>query len=192
MTKVFIGGSRRVSRLNAEVRQRLDNIVAKRLPIVIGDAKGADRAVQQYLFSKAYPDVEVFCVGGYCRNNVGNWPSRMVATGKSEKNFQFYSTKDRAMAREASVGLMIWDGQSTGTLLNVLRLLRQNKKVVVFEVPKHRCWVLKGELQWKDFVLSRDTELIRRVEREAALEDSESQRSMLLAWLTEPGAAKGK
>jgi hypothetical protein len=89
MKKVFIGGSRRISRLNAEVRQRLDNIIAKRFPIVIGDANGADRAVQQYLLSKGYADVEVFCVGGYCRNNLGNWPSRKVAAETSERNFQF-------------------------------------------------------------------------------------------------------
>jgi hypothetical protein len=192
MKKVFIGGSRRVSRLNAEVRQRLDNIIAKRFPIVIGDANGADRAVQQYLLGKEYADVEVFCVGGYCRNNVGNWPSRKVAAETSEKNFQFYATKDRTMAREASVGLMIWDGQSVGTLLNVLRLLRQNKKVVVYEVPGNRFWELKSESHWKDFVLCRDAELRRRVEREAALEDSDSQRSMLLRPLTEPVTAKGK
>ncbi len=192
MTKVFIGGSRRVSHLNADVRQRLDNIIAKRFPIVIGDANGADKAVQQYLHSKQYPDVEVFCVGGYCRNNVGNWPSRTVATETSEKNFQFYTTKDRTMAREASIGLMIWDGRSAGTLLNVLRLLRQNKKVVVFEVPGHRFWELKSESRWKDFVLSRDAELRRRVEREAALEHSDSQPSMLLGPPTEPLRAKGK
>jgi hypothetical protein len=40
MTKVFIGGSRGVSQLNAEVRQRLDTILSKGFPIVIGDANG--------------------------------------------------------------------------------------------------------------------------------------------------------
>ena len=58
--KVFIGGSRRVSRLDAPVRVRLDKIVEKGLPVIIGDANGADKAVQQYLFSKHYDKVEVF------------------------------------------------------------------------------------------------------------------------------------
>ena len=45
--KVFVGGSRHVSRLNERVRERLDKIIQKRLPILIGDASGADKAVQQ-------------------------------------------------------------------------------------------------------------------------------------------------
>lgn len=46
MRKVFIGGSRRVSRLHADVRRRLDRIVEKRLPVLAGDANGADKAHQ--------------------------------------------------------------------------------------------------------------------------------------------------
>ena len=49
MKAVFIGGSRRISRLNAEVRSRLDRIVDQKLPVLVGDANGADRSVQQYL-----------------------------------------------------------------------------------------------------------------------------------------------
>ena len=37
------------------------------------------------------------------------------------------------MSEEASFGLMIWDGESAGTLMNVLRLIKRNKNVVVFE-----------------------------------------------------------
>jgi adenine-specific DNA-methyltransferase len=36
------------------------------------------------------------------------------------------------------VGLMIWDGKSIGTLLNVFRLLSQKKEVVVYTVPEKR------------------------------------------------------
>ena len=46
MTAVFIGGSRRISRINVDVRARLDRIVENRLPILIGDANGADKAVR--------------------------------------------------------------------------------------------------------------------------------------------------
>ena len=74
MTKVFIAGSRKISKLSVEVLQRLDEIVAKRLPVVIGDAAGVDKSVQQYLHGKNYRHVEVFCSGTRCRNNVGDWP----------------------------------------------------------------------------------------------------------------------
>jgi hypothetical protein len=49
VTGVFIGGSRHITRLEAVGRRRLDRIVEKGLPVVIGDANGADKAVQRYL-----------------------------------------------------------------------------------------------------------------------------------------------
>ena len=79
MRKVFIGGSRRVTRLPSVVRQRIDRMITQKLPIVIGDANGADKAVQAYLASHGYGAVEVFCVRGSCRNNLGGWKIREVS-----------------------------------------------------------------------------------------------------------------
>ena len=36
------------------------------------------------------------------------------------------------MAREADVGLMLWDGQSCGTIVNVARMVAASKQVVVY------------------------------------------------------------
>src|SRR5262249_42163772 len=127
VTKVFIGGSRRVSRLSADVKTRIDRIMEQGFPVRVGDANGADKAVQQYLQRRGYKGVEVFCSGGECRNNLGMWPVRAVATGHARKDFDYYAAKDEQMAQEASVGLMIWDGKRAGTLANVARLLRQGK-----------------------------------------------------------------
>ena len=99
MTKVFIGGSRGVHRLNEAIRMRLDRIIEKGLSVVIGDANGADRAVQQYLSSKSYPNVEVFCSGIVCRNNIGNWKQRTISSTACAKTFDFYATKDRGYGR---------------------------------------------------------------------------------------------
>jgi hypothetical protein len=52
-------------------------------------------------------------------------------------------------SQEASVGLMIWDGKSTGTLANAARLLRQDKKVVVYAAPAKRFLTLKAEADWE-------------------------------------------
>jgi hypothetical protein len=51
MTKVFIGGSRRLSQLNKDLKGRLDNIVERGFTVIVGDANGADKAVQRYLAS---------------------------------------------------------------------------------------------------------------------------------------------
>jgi len=136
VTKVFIGGSRRITRLEAEVRRRLDRIVEKGLPVVIGDANGADEAVQRYISDRQFETVEVFSADESPRNNAGGWPVRVVRPGHARRDFGYYATKDRAMAAAATVGLMLWDGQSRGTLMNVLRLAVHRKPVVVWVQPR--------------------------------------------------------
>ena len=75
--KVFIGGSRAVSRLSAVIRDRLDDVMKKGCTVLIGDANGADKAVQQYFADRHYQNVVVFCMEN-CRNNMGQWPTRGV------------------------------------------------------------------------------------------------------------------
>lgn len=172
MTKVFIGGSRRISRLDAEVKRRIDRIIDKRLPVLVGDANGADKAVQEYLRSKSYDLAEVFCSGGSCRNNTGGWPMRTVPVPRNgkRKDFSFYATKDRAMADEASVGLMLWDRESVGTVMNVLRLVRHHKKVVVYVAPDHEFIDVKNENDWEQFLARCAGELRQRVAKESIVE----------------------
>jgi len=132
---VFVAGSRQISRLPAEVKTRLDTMVEKGFQILVGDANGADKAVQRYLADKSYPNVLVHCMKDHCRNNVGNWPTREVAAPRGARGFDYYSLKDRAMAEAAEYGLMLWDGKSKGTINNVVTLSRRNKPVVVYVAP---------------------------------------------------------
>lgn len=171
MTKVFIGGSRRVSRLNEEIAGRLDNIIGKRFPVVIGDANGADKAVQEYLRSKHYDLVEVFCAGNRCRNNLGQWAVRSISVNGKRRDFNFYATKDRAMADEASYGLMIWDGESLGTVMNVARLVRRRKGVAIYAVPEKQFSDLTSVADWNRFLARRPASLRERIEHELALEE---------------------
>ncbi len=170
MTKVFLGGSRHVARLNAQVRERLDNIINKGLPVIVGDANGADKAIQQYLHEKSYRNVEVFCTGKICRNNVGHWTAQLVKTNAIQRDFSFYSAKDRVMTSEATFGLMIWDGKSIGTLLNIWRLLNSHKKVVVYATPEKQFCELRNFQEWNDFISHYDHDLKIKVEQKAALE----------------------
>lgn len=174
MTKVFIGGSRRISRLDGEVKQRIDRMIENRLPVIVGDASGADKAVQDYLRTKDYDLVEVFCSGGSCRNNRGGWPTRIVPVPRSgkRKDFSFYATKDRAMAEEATVGLMLWDSESVGTVMNVLRLIQRHKKVVVYVAPKHEFVDVKSESDWEEFLARCEPPLKDRVAKESSAENS--------------------
>ena len=170
MTKVFIGGSRRASHLNTQLRKRLENIIEKGFPILIGDANGADKAIQQYLHSRHYQNVEVFCSGGICRNNVGNWQMRSIPAGTRNRDAQFYFAKDRAMAQEATIGLMMWDGRSVGTLLNLFRLLRLKKKAVIYTVSEKQFLEFRSWIEWENFLESQDIGLRYKIEQQTKLE----------------------
>jgi len=138
VTSVFIGGSRRLARLNARIRERLDTIIENNFNVLIGDANGTDRAVQAYLAKHNYLNVLVYCISGKCRNNVGQWQCKSVDPPSLKKDFEYFAAKDAAMARDASYGFMIWDGKSRGTFNNVLNLLNHGKKVLVYLSPAKR------------------------------------------------------
>lgn len=176
MNKVFIGGSRRAAHLSAMVQARLNKIMDNGLPVLVGDANGADKAVQQHLFSKNYQNVEVFCSGSVCRNNLGEWPTRHIETDARAKGFDFYAEKDRAMAHEAAFGFMLWDGKSKGTLLNVLRLVRQGKKVVIYRASERSFSELATYDQWESFISHYSVKLRNDTERRAALEERVASR----------------
>ncbi len=120
--------------------------------MIVGDANGADKAVQKFLLKESYQDVTVFFSGDSCRNNLGKWEIRSIHAPKSAKGFEFYAAKDREMAREADFGLMIWDGKSIGTILNILRLLRAGKKAVLLNVPENDTTTFKAINDWVQFI----------------------------------------
>src|SRR5262245_20166039 len=122
MIKIFLGGSRSITKLPSSVAARIDNIIKGDFTVLVGDASGTDWCVQKYLTEKAYGNVLVFCTVK-CRNNVGDWKTKTVSATANENGFDFYALKDREMAREADYGFMVWDGKSRGTLNNIRNLV---------------------------------------------------------------------
>lgn len=181
MTKVFLGGSRHVSRLAPDVRSRIDRIMEKGLAILVGDAPGADRALQQYLHAMDCRNVTVFCSGSVCRNNVGNWETRKITAGPRHGGFAFFVVKDREMAREADYGLMVWDGRSSGTIMNALRLLQQGKKVAIYSVPEKRFTDLGTHEQWDGFIARHGDGIRAAVEARLTPDDLVANESLLPA-----------
>lgn len=143
MQAVFVAGSRALSRLNAQVKERLDNVVKQNFTVFVGDANGVDKAVQRYLAGCSYQHVVVYCMD-VCRNNIGKWPTHQE---KPEPGLphdrHYYGIKDLAMAKDASCGFMIWDGTSKGTLTNVLNLLKSEKKVLLYHSPKKQFFTVR-------------------------------------------------
>ena len=166
-TKVFIAGSRRLSRLNDDVRSRIENIVDKGFAVVVGDANGVDKAVQQYLRTRNYGNVVVFCMEGGCRNNIGHWPTRTItAAHPQRRDFEYYSTKDRAMSEAADYGLMLWDGRSRGTLTNIVHLVREGKPVVVYVAAESSFYTLRQSRQLAEMLDRFDPSALARINGE--------------------------
>jgi hypothetical protein len=145
MTTVFISGSRHLSRLNQEVKARLSNVMNQHFSVVVGDANGADKAVQAFLKELGYQAVTVFCAGDKCRNNLGQWQVNQIHVDAKLKGRAFYTVKDKKMAEVADYGFVLWDGKSQGSYNNIVELLNQNKKALVYFAPKKDFMTIKNK-----------------------------------------------
>jgi len=142
--KVFIAGPRVISKLTTDVKERLMNIYNKNFSVVVGDASGVDKAIQQYFYELKYPHVNVFASRGRARNNIGKWTVQGVEVPSHIKGFEFYAAKDLKMAEYADYGFMIWNGKSRGTLNNMINLLNMNKKTLLYFIPKKEFYCINN------------------------------------------------
>ncbi len=171
MTSVFIGGSRAISKLTGPLREKLDDFMQRGCTIFIGDANGADKAVQQYLASHEYQSVVIYCMDR-CRNNIGGWATKRISRPPGPRDFAYYAAKDKAMADDAKCGMMLWDGESKGTLNNIQNLIAAGKKALVYFSPESTFYKLVTSDDMKSLVSRCAPELIataqRRIEKVAA------------------------
>ena len=161
--KVFVGGSRNISRIPAEVKLRLNNIIQSCGTILIGDANGTDKSVQKYLTDVGYDNVIVYFVGDNFRNNVGNWKTKKISYEGRKKDFQFFVRKDMAMSEEADYGFMLWDGVSKGTINNALNLIRENKKVLMFHSRRKQFIPIHGIDDLRELLRTSDKTIKERI-----------------------------
>ncbi|MDF4588263.1 hypothetical protein P3544_23240 [Vibrio parahaemolyticus] len=132
MTKVFISGSRSIKNINPLVTERIDKMIDREQIICIGDADGVDSSIQEYISTKLYSNLIVYCVNNVARNNVGNWSTKSVETSLKEGTRSYFTVKDVVMAQDCDLGFMVWDAKSEGTLKNSIELLKLKKNSVVF------------------------------------------------------------
>ncbi len=76
--------------------------------------------------------------------------------------------KDAAMAEEADVGLMLWDGESSGTLVNAARLIAAGKPVVVYITPDKEFRTLKSQTDFEALLSPCSSEIRQRIDRYVA------------------------
>ena len=66
--KVFISGSISIKKLPKEVLKSIDKIISNHFEILVGDANGVDKLVQEYCLKKQYFDVTVYSIFDFPRN----------------------------------------------------------------------------------------------------------------------------
>ena len=74
------------------------------------------------------------------------------------------------MAAEATVGLMLWDGESRGTLLNVVRLAAQGKPVVVYNQRGREFTDVRSRQEFDKLTSTLDGTAARRFNEQATAE----------------------
>jgi hypothetical protein len=175
MTKVFIGGPRTLESLHPGVKQRLDTYMDKGRQVLIGDADGADKAVQAYLKVKRHRDVQVYFVGNEPRNNLGKWVVRQVDPDGAKRGLERDAARDRVMAHEAEAGFMVWDGKDVDTIMNVWRLVVLRKTTVIFDSRTQSLFNVRTAKDWRQMTrgigITRTQRLQRFLEIESAYGD---------------------
>ena len=116
---VFISGSISIKSLRTDDRAVLEQIIKDNCTILIGDAYGVDKAVQQILAECDYHSVIVYFTGEKPRNNLGNWQTRRICNPENLTGRSRFQLKDKAMAKDCDSGIMFWDGKSKGTQHNM-------------------------------------------------------------------------
>jgi hypothetical protein len=169
-TTVFLSGSRSITRLCPPVRERLENLMQRAMPVIIGDANGADKALQLCLTDAAYEPVTIFAAGDRCRNNLGAWEIRFINTGAGLKGRDFYAQKDKAMAKEADYGFVLWDGKSAGSIGNALELVHQQKPAVIWFAPEKAFHTIKTVADLEALLNRCDRDAYRDLDRKIHLD----------------------
>jgi len=139
MRKVFISGSRSIRRLDNLVIDSLNRIISRGMQILVGDAKGVDRLVQEYLAKKGYSNVIVYTVCSSPRNLTSNrFLIKNVSVNRNFRGRKLYEQKDIIMTKECDYLFVIWDGKSKGSYNNILRGIEYGKKIKVFYEKENR------------------------------------------------------
>lgn len=145
---VFISGSSKTQdpsspyyrrHLPKTIRSAIESLINENANIIVGDAPGIDRQVQDFLNEHGYDNVVVYGPGESVRYSANSrWKTHPVPAPEYEEGSkEWLAKKDIAMERAATEGLaVILDEGAKATRKNVERLQGHGKKVNVYELSK--------------------------------------------------------
>lgn len=145
---VFISGSSKTQdkesdyyrkNLPRPVRDRIDQKIRNGDKIVVGDAPGIDRQVQDYLKSRKYKNVEIYGPGKEVRYAADKkWKTNPIDDPDHEPmSPEWLAKKDKVMSDVADEGIaVILDEGAKATRKNIERLQGQEKPVDTYMLSK--------------------------------------------------------
>jgi hypothetical protein len=143
---VFISGSSKTQfddspyyrkELPTPIQDQIQKYMKQGKTILVGDAPGIDRQVQDYLNQNGYNNVEIYSPGKEVRYNANSkWKTNLVDVPDAEEGSgEWLAGKDKAMTERADEGLaIVLDNGSQATRNNVSRLEEQGKNCDVFQL----------------------------------------------------------
>jgi adenine-specific DNA-methyltransferase len=120
----MISGSRSIKNISPGLAS-INKIMELQFAIILGDAPGVDKLVQEYLSSQNYPNVKV-----YFALWSGNGKSRNVTGFETVGVGGSYIDRDKMMCLICHYGLALWDGASRGTRDNIDRTGERKTKII--------------------------------------------------------------
>lgn len=142
--KVFMCGSISIKKIPPEAEKIIDDIIAKRYEILVGDADGIDYKIQEYCKDKKYFKLTIYFVGDKPRkiattkftakqiekdsNEIEYVPIEKENSNKKPSEREKQWIKDKAMIDDCDYGLIIWNGESKGSYKNLLYMIDSKKK----------------------------------------------------------------
>tara|TARA_R110002124_G_scaffold112073_1_gene266065 strand:+ start:1009 stop:1752 length:744 start_codon:yes stop_codon:yes gene_type:complete len=134
MSRVFISGSISIKKIPDNVIESLEKIQQHGLEVLVGDADGIDRKIQDYFKTTNYENVCVYSIYNPPRNISSPFFGKKLIMVEADikKERERQTLKDTAMTEDSDYSLVIWDGKSKGSHKNILRALELQKKVKVY------------------------------------------------------------
>lgn len=147
--------------LPKDIQKQLDAHMHKGNRIIVGDAPGIDRQVQDYLNSKKYQNVEVYGPGKEVRYTANSkWKTNPIDDPDHEPGSkEWLAKKDIAMTEAADEGLaIVLDEGAKATRKNVQRLSDSGKSVKVYSLNQdgNDSWEDDWDRKWNTSYASKD------------------------------------
>lgn len=124
--RLLLMGSKkfRATKLSTKITQKIDEAIARKMKIIVGEVPGACRLFQDYLKSKKYTHVVV----GHAKSiryNAGNWKTVQYGNSVTER--------EKNMIENCDSAIIIWQDNSGVIAENLELLKRLGKPTFLYE-----------------------------------------------------------